>query len=154
VLDAAGFPKAIVIGLSFGGQRAQALLQHRAERVAGLVLVASGAPDRARARALARRRWLWCLLPKAARLRRQRLLASDLDGAAQAEAFATFHGGVAVIELGADAVIAPAEAARVRSLFPQSRIARVPALTHDAVTSAPPELLAAVLAALDSLQNR
>lgn len=147
-LDRAGIGRAVGVGLSFGGQRTQALLQHHPQRVAGVVLVASGAPDRARAAALARRRWLWRWSPRAARDARERLLASDRDGADQPGAFASFRAPVVVIELGADAVIAKGEAARVRSLFPQARVERLAGLTHDAVVRPPPALVAAVVAAV------
>lgn len=146
-LDRAGLAQVIAVGLSFGGQRAQALLQHHPERVAGIVLVASGAPDRARAAALARRRWLWCLAPRAARDARSRLLASDRDGADQPGAFAAFRGPVVVVELGADAVISRDEAARVRSLFPQARVERLAGLAHAAVVQPPTVLIATIVAA-------
>lgn len=152
-LDRAELARTVVVGLSFGGQVAQALLQHHPQRVAGLLLVGSGAPDRARALALARTRWWWRFLPARRRAPRERLLVSDRDGAAAVGAFAGFAGPVELIELGADRVISAAERARLRALFPQARCHVVAGLDHAALLAWPPELAAAcapLLAALAS----
>ncbi|MSR47783.1 MAG: alpha/beta fold hydrolase [Planctomycetes bacterium] len=146
-LDAAEVAAAHVVGLSFGGQLAQALCELAPSRVASLLLVASGAPDRARAVALARSRWLWRWFPDASRRPRERLLASDRDGAHLPGAFAGCKAPVALIELGADGVIAPRESARLRALFPESGVTVVEGLTHAALHEWPEPLARAFDAA-------
>jgi len=150
-ITALGCRRTFVVGLSFGGQVAQALLQFRPECVAGVLLIASGAPDRARGAALRRSRWWWCWLPAARRAPRERLMASDLDGATDASAFAAVRVPVAIVELGADAVISANEAARVRALFPRAARTIVPGLGHDALATWPDALHDAVVAAMDAL---
>ena len=150
-IGAIGLARAFVVGLSFGGQVAQALLQFRPERVAGLLLIASGAPDRARGAALRRSRWAWRWLPAARRVPRERLMASDLEGATEPGAFATARLPVHLLELGADAVISPDESARLRALFPQATRTVVARLGHDALVAWPDPLHDAAIVAMDAL---
>lgn len=187
-LAAAGVARVGIAGFSQGGQLAQAFAERHPERVAALLLVASGAPDRARGRALARSAPLAALLPaallrrRAARalapalqaaapeqrralerwlaqasraelaLPRARLQASDREGAIAPDAFARLGAPVHLVELGADEVIAPAEAVRLRALFPQATRETVAGLSHGALLAWPALLLERVAAALAALR--
>lgn len=187
-LGATGVARVGVAGFSLGGQLALAFAERHPERVAALLLVASGAPDRARGRALARSAPLAALLPtmflrrraaaslapalqvaapeqrralegwlaQASRAElaapRARLQASDREGAIAPAAFARLCAPVHLLELGADEVIAPAEAARLRALFPQATRETVAGLSHAALLAWPERLLERVATALASLR--
>ncbi len=118
-LDAAGSERAGVIGLSLGGQLAQALVEHHPQRVAALLLVASGAPDRARGRALARSGWLARWLPRRVLLARARAqLAESLS-----------EVGVA---RGSELLAEMAEATRAELAAPRARLQASDRLGADA----------------------